>query len=118
MPKLLSWIDRRYWVYQPNFTRHRHRFRGVRESEKVNQEIVQYYYDLKRVELMNATTYDSLEDYEDSIVDGAIVDDLLYNWYGDDVVTDEPLVLLGTTDLAARLETLRKRIGFLENNRL
>lgn len=64
-------------VYQPSFTRWRHRYRGPRESLKINQEIGQYYYDINVMRgkmdaldtefetqvtnIMEGTTFDTIE---------------------------------------------------------
>lgn len=48
MPELYE-EDRQRRIRQPNLTRQRHRFKGPRESEKINQEIYQIRYDAMKL---------------------------------------------------------------------
>lgn len=98
-------------IYQPNFVRWRHRYKGVRESLKVNQEIGQYYYDIKNSDYKLDNMDDLLDEVSDTIVNGGAVDGVQY----ETDTGDEDLVLLGFDELAAQVERARVRIKRLED---
>lgn len=108
-PVMYSDIDKRSWVYQPNFVRWRHRSRGVRESLKVNQEITQLIYDLRvcmaKIEILRS----NLEYLADLLVEGGTMEADV-NWSG----SDEDLELIGIEALSAKFESLRRRVSKLE----
>lgn len=103
-------IDNR--VYQPNFVRWRHRFRGPRESLKVNQEIGQYRYDLnkslKRLDDLDA----ALETMSDLFVNGGSVEGVTFTEDGE----TEAVVIAGFEDLSGRLAHARDRIRVMERD--
>jgi hypothetical protein len=63
-------LQRNATLYQPDYSRVRHRYRGHRETEKVNLEIGQIYAELSR--LCNSITEaeDELEAHVDDILNG------------------------------------------------
>lgn len=108
---LFSAIDKKNWVYQPNFVRWRHRSRGPRESLKINQEIGQTIYDIYTLHKRVNVVIDNLDFLADSIIDGGAVDGVDAAWESFDEFDME---LLGLETLSARVESLRKRVRQLE----
>jgi hypothetical protein len=90
----------------PQYTRNRHRFRGPRESEKINLEINQTLFSIKKL-------YEKNEKFRDNFINHATL--LLGG--GDSGVNDEgnnPLVLLGLENLIVRIDQLERRLKALE----
>lgn len=114
MAKLYDLRDLRYWVYQPNLTRWRHRYKGVRESLKVNQEIGQYYYDIKNCDKRLDDLEDELDAYADLLINGGTVEDVQFNWLDDATPSVADLVIPGFDSLAGAIEGLRNRVRKLE----
>lgn len=124
-------INKRVQVSAPNFTRSRARFRGQRESFKINTEIHQLAYDLHKLyekyDSLNTTLTINLSTIENGGQIGRTlyftaegVPGVLYgiavNW-NDASPADESLMLDGTIALIDRLTRLEKRISDLEFGR-
>lgn len=114
MARLYDLRDLRYWVYQPTSVRWRHRYKGVRESLKVNQEIGQYYYDIKNADYKLDNIDDQFEEDSDLLLNGGYLDGVQFNFLEDSTPTDEPVYLLGFEGMIGRVEQLRNRIRSLE----
>lgn len=104
--KTFSATNKRTWVYQPNYVRRRNRYRGPRESIKINQEASGMFFDLKAIAKHQNINNQSLIDNVNNIVNGVEYDDVTWD--------DENLSLDGITILSSRLEELRKRVKALE----
>ena len=115
MPVLYRTIDKRNWTHQPQLTRWRHRWRGNRESLKVNTEINQTFYDLTRLNTRAETVDSTLETNRDTIRDGGYLGGIDFQWASDATPTIEPVFLPGMDDVTTRIELLRKRIRDLED---
>lgn len=111
MATLYSLVDKTYWVYQPTSVRWRHRYRGTRESLKLNQEISQYVYDLKNIFSQINTNRSNLTEYATTIRDGGIVDDITA-FEDPDAATPvmAEVELWGMDEMESRLEGLRNRV--------
>lgn len=114
MAVLYNTIDKRNWVYQPNFTRWRHRWRGVRESLKINTEISQFYYDATRLNTRVDEVNTQLAETIDLIDNGGSVEGVNFQWDTDATPNIEKLELPGMKEVALRAEKLRNRIRNLE----
>lgn len=115
MAKTYDLRDIRYWVYQPNIVRWRHRFRGVRESLKFNQEIGQYIYDINNArQKMLAVEVTQGENVE-LVLDGGEIQDVEI-LIDDATPTVESMVLPGFESLTSSFARIRNRIRSLERN--
>lgn len=107
--------NRRIYFSAPQFTKFRHRFQGPRESQKINLEIDQLYYSIRKL-------YDKQEEFQYKFVEKA---DLLLGGYPADL--DYPgsntfpsaelfpdLDLSGIEEFAERLDKLQRRVQALE----
>lgn len=112
MPTLYSLVDKTYWVYQPTFVRWRHRYRGPRESLKLNQEISQYMYDLNNIFSQINTNRANLATYATTIRDGGAIS-------GVEALNDDAtpslvdVELWGLDEIESRIEGLRNRVRVL-----
>jgi predicted RNA-binding protein associated with RNAse of E/G family len=116
MATLYSEIDKSDWYYQPNFVRFRHRYRGVRESYKINTEITQYYYDIRKIFNESESIRDDLDTYSDIILNGGTIDGCVYYEVLSATPIESNLELIGLSELAIRTEKLRNRTKILERN--
>jgi len=118
LPLFFSLIDKRFWVYQTNLVRWRHRFRGVRESLKVNQEIGQYFYDISKADRKIRDLNSDYIGVRGVSLDGGDIVGIGYSWY-DDAAPATPvtgsLSIDGFNEIDARIERLRNRIKILED---
>lgn len=116
MPLLYSAYDSKYFVYQPNFVRSRHRFRGPRESQKINLEINQILYDTHSLDKKQAALVSYTADARDSIMNGKSFSPVTFNWIDDSTPGAQPLVIPGFEELKKRVEALNTKIRFLGVN--
>ncbi len=116
MALLYNEIDTKYFVYQPNMVRSRQRYKGPRDSAKINLEIQQYLYDMGKVYKRSAEVINDTVAYAADIVRGTTFDDIEFSWENDATPGVEPVFLEGFIDLAAKVEGLRQRIIKLELN--
>lgn len=114
MATFYSTIDKRGWVYQPNFVKWRHTFRGPRSSLRFNQEIGQFLYDLQVAEANANTNETTLEDTVDKVENGFSDDSLQAGWSIDATPTGETFSIVGLLDLAADIDSVRRRLENLE----
>jgi hypothetical protein len=97
---------------EPQMTRWRFRYRGVRESYKSNISADQALFDIAFLYGEISTQDSELDDNLDTIENGGSVDaDFVWD---DATPTLEPIELDGIADLASRLDKLRQRIKYLE----
>lgn len=101
-------------VYQPTFIRRRHRYKGPRETLKINQEIGQYYTDLNQSRLKLETLEADLEEWTLNLTDGYYTDTVIVT------IDDDPAEyeILGIDTIASRVARLRNRVGALEKDGL
>lgn len=86
---------------QPTLTRARHRYRGHRESYKINLEITQFLHDAATLYGEVVTMEEGLEDQFTTMLDG-----------DEDIVTG--VDVLGIVELTTRTQRLRDRVKRLE----
>lgn len=104
---LYSEFSLRKHINAPQFNRMRHRFRGPRESEKINLEMNQLYYSIhKQYEIQQAFN-DKFVTYAENILDGAELTGLGFNGEGD-------IEIPGLSDMAKRIDALDRRVRALE----
>lgn len=117
-PLVYAEVDRRNWLLQPNFVRSRARFRGPRETEKINLEINQMYYDLHRTRAKMDATASNLEAFIQRFEGGVSFEDIdLRAEWTDPLDPDEQTVeLLSMTELARQIDRLRSRVKSLEES--
>lgn len=106
MPEFYAEHNLRRHFTAPQFTRSRHRFRGARESEKVNLEMDQLYYSIHKL-------YDIQNQFQDHFVQRA---NLLLEGGSIEVESNEdgPIDVVGLEELVARVDMLRRRVKALE----
>lgn len=115
MSKTYDLRDIRYWVYQPNLVRWRHRFRGVRESLKFNQEIGQYYFDINNARTKMEDVESTQRDNVDLVLDGGTVEDVSI-MIDDATPSVEDMILPGFESLSGTFARIHNRIRSLERN--
>lgn len=106
MPEFYSEHNMRRQFNAPNFTRTRHRFRGPRESEKINLEMNQMYTAIQ-------VLHKNHDEFQHRFVESATT---LLEGEGLTVEMNEdgPIVLVGLEELASRIDMLRRRVKALE----
>ena len=115
MPSLYS-SGRQGWIYQPNYVRRRHRFRGPRESLKINQEISQFIYDTNRLNDILDDNNTTLEANVETIVSGWDLDGI-YVYNDSDATPSEQLIdFIGLDELISRVEQARRRVRILRGS--
>lgn len=110
--------DRRRWFSAPQYVRQRHRYRGVRESEKMNLEMDQFAFSVRNL-------YGDYNEFRETIADYAGIlregqDPLLSEsgavlYYSEAGGPEQVVRVAGVHALAARLGELRKRLDYLES---
>ena len=100
---LFSIVDRDAWVYSPTYIRTRHRYRGARESAKLNLEVYSFNYDVRRINKQLTKSNDDLLLYMNIIQNGGTVD-----------LGDSYLAVEGLDRLSAHVENVKRRIRSLE----
>ena len=109
-----SRIDKSQWVYQPNHTRTRHRYRGPRESQKINLEMQQAFTDMCKLDLEITAAEDVMTTYADNILNGVTYSDITYT-DEDATPTNVNVTLKSLTDHARDLTSLDERLKRIEN---
>lgn len=100
-------VDRKKWIYQPNFSRSRQRYRGNRESAKINLEISQFVFDINNI---NKKIQDLLETtlrFSAYIARGATIEGVEYSPLGDNE-------MIGLVQMSSEVEDLKNRIQEME----
>lgn len=100
-------IDRNGWFYQPNLVRWRHRFRGPRESLKINQEMGQYTFDILNMNAKDTAIKSDIDTMREHLLEGWDLDASV-----DFNTADAELI--GIEEMRSRIERLRNRVRFLE----
>jgi hypothetical protein len=109
-----SRMNKDSWLYQPNFRRSRHRYRGHRESFKINLEINQMYTDLCNLDIKLTQGEDQLDQLVSNILEGVTHTGITYT-DTDATPTDEEVILLSMNEFTANMAALKERIKRLEN---
>lgn len=99
--------NKRKWIYQPNFSRTRHRYRGDRQSGKVNLEISQFLYDINNINKKLDEFIKSTIRYASYISRGMSVDSASYTGTNSGNV-------MGLLELSSAIEGLRNRVQEME----
>lgn len=68
--QVYSELDKRAWSYSPNLVRWRQRYKGVRDSLKINQEASQILYDLYQLNLRISALLDAEEEHAEALYGG------------------------------------------------
>lgn len=102
------------WVYQPNSIRIRNRFRGPRESHKINLRNAQFYYDLNRLYRKLDSLSAAVDYHLELITEGGEIEDVEYLHSQDATPALDDVTLIGVADLASQLENISNRIRRLE----
>lgn len=106
MPTLYHEYNRREQFLAPQFNRSRHRYRGPRESFKINLEIDQFAFSVHRL-------YESYEDFrEEFIMKASLLLSGGESGFNDE--DDQSVLLPGYEELVARLQRLQSRARALE----
>lgn len=109
-----SRINRESWLYQPRFVRTRHRYRGHRESEKVNLDINQIYADMSYLASEMNIAEDNLETDIDNVLNGKTYTDVTYT--DEDATPTNELITLKSLDVfSGEMAALEQRIKRLYN---
>ena len=99
-------IDRKKWFYEPASSRSRQRYRGARESYKVNLEISSFLFDINNInKKMNNLVQTSLR-HAAYIARGVELDPVSY--------ADTFTALIGFLDMSSQVEDLKTRIIEME----
>jgi hypothetical protein len=107
-------VDITNWIQQPNLTRWRHRYNGVKESLKINQEIGQYYYDIHILETRHNSINDFLQILLDDVEYGVDYVQVQSNVGQPAYDQFEAISTTGMKDIITNLENLRQRVRDLE----
>lgn len=98
--------EKQTWLYEPSSSRSRQRYRGPRESYKINLEISSFLFDVKNInKKMNQLIQSSLR-YAAYISRGADLDGASY--------ADSFTSLIGVLDMSSQVEDLKNRITEME----
>lgn len=107
MPVFYVDVNRREFFNAPQYTRQNHRFRGPRESEKVNLEITQMYFSINRLYNLTANLRQRYLELADLLLTGGTIsEDLLDE-------DDDAHVLEGIEPLVDRTALLERRLKSL-----
>ncbi len=107
-------IDKKALVYQPSYTRIRHRYRGYRESHKVNLEMSQMYAELSQIDIDLSIVENDFENVVDNILEGVTYSDIYFTDQ-DATPTNGLVSLTGFDEFLGKLQSLEQRILRLEN---
>jgi hypothetical protein len=100
-------IDKKSFIYQPNMSRSRQRYRGPRDSQKINLEISQFLYDLNNINKKTDEFILMTLRYSAYVARGTIVDGIVYSGTSDNVI-------VGILEMASEIEDLKNRIIEME----
>lgn len=107
MPKFYFTVNRREFFNAPQFTRVNHRFRGQRESEKINLEVHQMYFSIRKLYNLTASLRERYLNYATLLVEGGTIANDLTDQSG------TPLFLEGINSLTTRASMLERRLKSL-----
>lgn len=100
-------------ISQPQFQRNRHRYRGPKESYKINLEMDQFHFDVRKLFQEYSEASDFFDFSTELLYDGGVLPEVEYVW-DDSTPLLESLQLEGIESLACRVEALHNRIRRLE----
>ena len=103
-----SLSNRDLFLNMPQTIRWRSRYRGYKESYKVNTEVNQLRYDILKLRKTYITIQDDFENHVSDLYDGAII--TCTNFYWDETASDDIIELEGIFALTLRVQQLEKRI--------
>lgn len=106
MPFLYSKYNKRNIFSQPQFTIRNHRFRGPRESEKINLEIGQLVFSVRKLYEDLGGFFDDFKESISTCISGKVFVDIDYD--------SEDASMPGLDGLVADLYSLESRIERLE----
>lgn len=98
--------DKREHLNAPQYTRTKQRYRGPRESYKINLEISQLLYSLAGLSEQYENFQEELTDIGAQFLDGGELSNVLDS-------DGDPVVILGLNEIAAKIAQLRIRINNL-----
>lgn len=99
-------IDKTRWFYEPSSGRSRHRYRGVRESHKVNLEISSFLFDINNInKKMNNLVQSSLR-HAAYVARGVELSPASY--------ANSFTALIGLLDMSSQIEDLKNRVTEME----
>ena len=107
MPLFYEEVNKKSWFYQPNLSRSRQRYRGTRESAKLNLEIQQFLYDVYRINSKSDALISTSVRYAAYISRGTTIEDIEFSGTNDNAI-------VGLTQMSSDVEDLRNRIIELE----
>lgn len=108
---LFSMVDRKEYIDAPTLVRWRSRYRGPRESIKINTESSATLYDLRRLYEKQVVLEAQLTLNLNSIEDGGLVGTTQVKWGAEALA---PVSLLGIDEMNTRVSSLRKRLESLD----
>ena len=123
MPTLYADTKQRYWILAPQTTKWRHRYRGQRESWKINLEMNQFLYDVRKLYEGTITVSQNLANNLYNLEFGLTISPTYSITYDDDSLYDSSAIdygidgieLTGEQDYILRVTRLLKRVEKLES---
>lgn len=106
MAVIYSKYNLRKHINAPQFNRMRHRFRGPRESEKINLEMDQLYYSIHKQDETHKAFNDKFVMYAEMLLEGGTLTGIDFE--------GEEIIISGLLDVAKRLDALARRVQALE----
>lgn len=100
-------VDKRKAMYEPAFKRSRQRYRGSRESYKVNLEISQFLFDVNNIDKKLTNFINTYVRYAAYISRGFTIDNIEYSG-------TESNEVMGILDMSFEIEDLKNRIIEME----
>jgi len=107
-------LQRGATLHQPGYSRVRHRFRGHRETEKINLEIGQMYAELSRLDSSITEAENELEAYVGDVNNGVTYSNITFT-DEDATPTNANVTLEALSPFMGKLAGLENRIVRLEN---
>ena len=101
--QVYSELNKTTWSYVPNLVRWRQRYRGPRESQKINQEISQILYDLYQANQRINVLFEQMEDHAAALYSGRDDYDEVEYLYDDADATPNTYAPVGIRNLSERL---------------
>jgi len=100
-------VDRKKWIYQPNFSRSRQRYRGNRDSAKINLEISQFVFDVHNIDKKIKDLLQTTMRFNAYVVRGATIEGAQYSGTQDNQ-------MIGLLEMSSEIEDLKNRIQEME----
>lgn len=116
MPKNYFDTDVRSQFSAPQFTITRHRYRGTRESEKVNLELNQLLFSIASLYERYSDIFSTIDEYAKELYVGEEEENLEgFNEFFTETFESRSLALEGLRSLVSRVQHLMKRVENLED---